>query len=75
MIVLQFSIREVVPSTGVSVQQRGRFDGLFPVLASLAFESVVSFAKCVLIELKELSESIYREVSLGVFLLVDDGGG
>jgi hypothetical protein len=74
VIILQFHVRKVVPGTSISIQERRRFDRLFSVLTSLAFESVMSFAECVLVKLKELSESIDREVSLGVFFLVDDGG-
>lgn len=73
MIVLQLCVGKMVPSTRVSVQQRRRFDGLFPVLASLAFKSVVSLAQRVLVELKELPESVYREVPLGVLFFVDNG--
>lgn len=62
----------MVPGTGISIQQRRRLDRLFSVLASLAFESVVSFADGLLVKLKELSESIDGEVPLGVFFLVDD---
>ena len=35
----------------------------------------MSFAKCVLVELEKLSESVYREVAFGVFFLVDHCGG
>jgi len=65
----------MVPSTRISIQQRRRFDSLSPILAPLAFKSIVGFAKSVLVELKELPESINREVPFGVFFLVDDSGG
>ena len=58
MIVLQLHVCKVIPSTRISIQQRRRLDGLFPVLASLAFESVMSLAKRVLVELEKLSESV-----------------
>lgn len=63
----------MVPGTCISIQQCRRFDGLFPVLASLTFECVMSLAERVLVELKELSESVYREVPLGVLFFVDNG--
>jgi hypothetical protein len=44
------------------------------MLTSFAFEGVVSFAERVLVKLKELSESVDREMSLGVFFLIHDGG-
>jgi len=75
VVVLQFRVCKMVPGTRISVQQRRGFDSLSPILASLAFKSIVGFAKRVLVELKELPESINREVPLGVFSLVDDGGG
>lgn len=74
VIVLQFRVSKVIPSASVPVQQRRRFDSLFSVLASLAFESVVGFTKGSLVKLEELSESIDGEVSFGVFFLIDDGG-
>ena len=74
MIVLQLHVCKVVPSTRISVQQRWGFDGLPPVLASFAFKGVMSFTKSILVELEKLSESVDREMSFGVFFLVDDGG-
>ena len=72
VIVLQLHIRKMIPSTSVSIQQRGRFDDLFSVLAPLAFECVVSFAKRVLVELEKLSKRVNRKVTLCILLLVDD---
>ena len=64
----------MVPSTSITVQQRWGLDGLSPVLATLALESVVGLTERVLVELEELSESVKREVALCVFFLVDNGG-
>ena len=72
MIVLQLSIRKMIPSTCITVQQRWRLDSLSPILASLAFKRIVGLAKGILVELEELSESVQREVPFCVFFLVDD---
>ena len=56
----------------VSVQQRRSFDELLPILATLALECLVRLAERVLLELKQLPESVQREVSLNVLLLVHD---
>lgn len=48
----------MVPCASITIQQRRRLDGLSSVLASLAFESVVSFTESVLVKLEELSESV-----------------
>jgi len=45
------------------------------MFTTLAFKSVMGFAKCVLIELEKLSESVQRKVPFGVFLFVNDCGG
>ena len=56
----------------VSVQQRRSFDELLPIFATLALECLVRLAERVLLELKQLPESVQREVSLNVLLLVHD---
>lgn len=56
----------------VSVQQRRSFDELLPIFATLALECLVRLAERVLLELKQLSESVQREVSLNVLFLVHD---
>ena len=75
MVVLQLRVRKVVPGACVSIQQCRRLDGLFSVLASFTFKCVVSFTKSVLVELKELPESVYRKVSFGILFFVDDRRG
>ena len=75
MIVLQFRIRKMIPSTSIPIQQRRRLDGLFAVLTSLTLKSVVSFAKSALVKLEKLSESVERKMTFSVFFLVDDRGG
>jgi len=64
----------MIPSTRITIQQCWGFNGLSSILAPLAFKSVVGFAKGVLVELKQLSQSVQREVSLGVFSFVNDSG-
>ena len=56
----------------VSVQQRRSFDELLPIFATLALECLVRLAERVLLELKQLPESVQREVSLNVLFLVHD---
>ena len=65
----------MVPSARISIQESRGFDGLSPVLASLAFEGIVGLAKRVLVELEKLSQRIDREVTFGILFLVDNGRG
>lgn len=69
-------IDEMIPAARVAVQQRRRFEVLFPIrLAPFTLEAVVGIARRVGLVLEQLLERIEREVPLDVFGRVDDAGG
>ena len=57
----------------IPIKQSRRFHDLFPILAPLAFESIVRLAHSLLIELEQLTKSVNREMPLSVLLLVNYG--
>lgn len=58
----------------VSVQQCGRLDKLLPISATFALERLMRFADSPFLELEELPESVNREVTLRILLLVNNAG-
>ena len=50
-----------------------RLDKLPPILAPLTLKCIMCFAQRVLLELKQLSEHVDREVTFGIFGRIDDG--
>jgi len=71
VVVSQFPVGEMVPRAGVAIEQGRRFGDLLAILAALAFEGLVCLALRVLIEQKQLSESVGGKVTLCIFLLVN----
>ena len=45
---------------------------LFTVFTSLAFERLMRLAQRILFELEQLPKHVYREMTFGIFLLIDD---
>ena len=60
---------------GIAIQQRRRFDKLFPALTSFTFIRVVRITERLGIELEELSEIILGEVSGRIFCFVHHTSG
>ena len=62
--------------TRIAIKHRRSFDDLPPILASLAFESVMRIAVSIGLEVEQLLQPVQAEMSFYVFDdAVDDGRG
>jgi hypothetical protein len=68
----ELRVGEVVPRTGVTVQQRGCLDKLPAVATPLALVRIVRIAERLGRELEQLAKVVLGKVSRSVFGFVDD---
>ena len=68
-------VGHMIPCTRIAIKHRRSFDDLPPILASLAFESVMRIAVSIGLEVEQLLQPVQAEISFYVFDAVDDGRG
>lgn len=59
----------------ITIKQGGRLDHLLPVLTPFTLERFMCVAKSLLVEREQLSKSIQRKVTFGIFFLVHHSRG